>query len=186
MKFNTRRTLLSGLSLAALMCAGSVLAQETARPMPRDMSPNCNCSSPVAINIVKNSGATAGLQSDFPSNFKVNQMTYNDPSINKHFGDTIKWTLPTSACETTTKVSWVVKNISGDGLQNNDTTGLWQNGSAIMSTKIGLLAKGANKPFSVTLTPAQAKAGRISLAAQDDTAVTEFKVQITGCCITPN
>jgi hypothetical protein len=45
------------------------------------------------------------------------------------------------------------------------------------------LAPGASKTFTHELKGAEAKRGRVSLNVQDDTAVTEFKVDIDRCCI---
>lgn len=106
----------SGLTLAALLGAGAVMAKEGGK---------CICAFPVNFKQIKNSGPTQGLQSDVPSNFKANQMTYNDPGTEKHFTDTISWTLPTKTCQfDKATVTWTVKNIAGNGIQSNDSTGL--------------------------------------------------------------
>jgi hypothetical protein len=47
-------------------------------------------------------------------------------------------------------------------------------------------AKGATKQFTYVLNPNEIMAGHVTLVAQDDTTVTDFKVEITGCCTDPS
>ncbi len=179
MSFTKRNLLVSGLTLAALLGAGVVMAQEGNK---------CHCAFPVNFTQIKNSGPTQGLQTDVPSNFKANQMTYNDPSTDKHFTDTISWTLPTKICQfDKALVTWTIANIAGNGMQSNDTTGLWQNGGQIAGSSHNIaMAKGQRKTFTQVLNPAQIGVGHVTLVAQDESAVMDFKVEITGCCIDPS
>lgn len=175
MKFYSGRLMVSAFVLALF---APLAAAQDAR--------GCNCSNPININIVKNSGMTNGYRADFRADMRMNQMTYGDKGVNKHFTDSIEYRLPSDTCETTTTVTWTIKNISGNSLQGNDSTGIYQNGAALVSHPIGALATGTTRSYSYTMTPAQAKARRVSVFAQDDTAVTEFRVVVTGCCIKPN
>ena len=103
----------------------------------------------------------------------------------EHFTDTISWTRPTKTCQFDyAKVTWTVKNIAGNGMQSNYTTGLWQNGSQLPGSGHNIaMAKGQQLTFTQVLTPAQISVGHLTLVAQDDSAVTSFAVDITGCCI---
>jgi hypothetical protein len=172
-----RRTACAQLFLAASPC---VLAQAPARPD--------GCSNPVAISVVKSSGGTNASRADFPPSVRVNQASYNDPAANKHFSDTLTWRLPTETCEISKAVvSWTVKNSAGDGLSIKETTSLWFNGAALVTHNLQpSLAKGQSRSFSFNLPPSAIKTGRVSVSAQEDLAVTEFKIEIVGCCIRPN
>lgn len=180
------------LGLVALACGAALLGgasfAQTSASSAGEGRGNCTCPSPININITKKSGPTSGVPSDFPANFAANQMTYNDPRFDLHFTDTIRWDVPKGTCELTSGVvTWTVKNMASNGIQNNDSTGLWINGSPLPGSGHTIpLAPGATKTFTYNLTPAQIRNGRVSLAAQDDTAVVEFKVAIKGCCIRPN
>ena len=190
MKFPTRRLLLTSVSVAAFMGFGTAMAQDAERAAmvrPIEMG-KCPCSHPVNISIRKgpSGSATNGTKSDAPPTWRMNQAVYDEKGVDKHFGDTISWKLPTNTCETTTTVSWTVKNNANNSLQNNDSTGLWLNGAALVSHAIGKLPLGQSKTYSYTMTPTQAKNMRVTLLAQDDTAVTDFRVTVVGCCINPN
>jgi hypothetical protein len=176
------------LALAlVVMLSGGVSSAQTSGPRTADGG-GCSCPNPVNINITKSSGPTSGLQSDYPANFAANQMTYNDPRFDLHFTDTIRWDLPKGSCQLTSGVvTWTVKNTAANGIQDNDSTGLWINGAQLPGSGHTIpIAPGTTKTFTYTLTPAQMRTGRVSLAVQDDTAVLNFSVAIRGCCITPN
>ena len=151
-----------------------------------DRGVGCNCSNPVNITIAKNKGATNGYAKDFGSGIRMNQMTYDDKRVDMHFTDTIQWKLPTKTCETTAKATWTVKNNGGNGLQSNDATYIFLNGKVLVGHNIGALNTGGTKTYTYTFKPAEAKEGRASLYTQDDSAVIDFKVDVRGCCITPN
>ena len=169
------------VAIAAICTAGVSFAQDGGRQIG-----GCPCSNPVNINVDKNSGPTNGHKPDFPAAVRMNQMTYNDQGINKHFTDTISWKLPTDSCEVTAVATWTVRNNRANGLQANDTTGIWLNGAPLVSHPIGSLPSMGTKTFSYTFTGQQAKIGRASVVAQDDSAVIDFKVRVIGCCIKPN
>lgn len=183
-----RSVIFTALTLAALAIGGAALAQNS-RPTGGPAATNgCTCPNPINFRVVKNTGATSGVQADFPSNFAVNQMTYSDGRADLHFGDSISWTLPRGACQVTRGVvTWKVKNMAANSIQDNDSTGLWFGGAQLPgSGHTVAMPPGQVLSFSHTLTPAEIRNGRVSLAAQDDTAVIEFTVEIQGCCVTPN
>lgn len=187
MKLLNRRILLSTLSFAAMTVAGVSMAQDAVRPMPSDLGGRCNCSHPVNIKIQKNSNPTPDTK-DFPAGFlKSPAAPYMFAGTNYHFGDTIKWTVPTKTCEVKGTISWTVTNLGADGLQTNDSSSLSANGASIpgMGGSIGSLPKGGTKTFSYPMTAAIWKSGQISVSLQDDTAMKDFKVEVTGCCIDP-
>ncbi len=177
-----RQALKLAFAIAAICTAGTTFAQDGAR----QIGSGCACSNPVNITVDKNSGPTNGHKPDFPAIARMNQMTYNDQGVDKFFTDTISWKLPTDACEVQAVATWTVRNNRANGLQKNDTTGIWLNGAPLVSHQIGALPSKGTKTYTYTFTPQQAKAGRASLVAQDDTAVIDFKVRVTGCCIKPN
>ena len=184
----TRRLLLSGLSVAAMLVAGVVTAQDAFSPMePRLPAQICNCSNPVNINIVKNSGVTSPDTADFLPTHLNNNVGYNAPQANKFFAETIRWKLPTRTCELKGTVRYTVKNVANSGLQNNDTTALMSAGASVAGTSQAInLALGQSKTFSYPLTSAQIHSGKVSIFVQDDTSVTNVQVNIRGCCINPN
>ncbi|MES2941915.1 MAG: hypothetical protein V4772_03485 [Pseudomonadota bacterium] len=186
----TRRFLLSGLSVAALLVAGAVTAQDAVMAPGGQKFPiaDCNfCSNPVNINIVKNSGATNPDTTDFLPTHLNNNVGYNSPQVNKFFAETIRWKLPTRTCELKGTVSYTVKNVANNGLQNNDTTALMASGAAVPGTSKPIsLLMGQSQTFSYPLTSGQIHSGKISIFVQDDTSVTNVQVNIRGCCINPN
>lgn len=188
MKYAARRFLLSGLSLAALLVAGAVTAQDAFSPMePRLPAQICNCSNPVNINMLKNSGPTSPDTTDFLPAHLVNPASYNTPQPNKLFAETIRWKLPTRTCELKGSVSYTVKNVANSSLQNNDTTALVAGGVSVPGTSQSIhLLLGQSQTFSYPLTSAQIHSGKVSIFVQDDTAVTQVRVNIRGCCINPS
>jgi hypothetical protein len=193
--FSKKIATIATLSIASVLALGtvaSVRAQMTqVKPTDDAMAKEergggCLCSNPVNITTRKNQGATNGYKPDFGPGIRMNQMTYDDKRVDLHFTDTIQWKLPTKNCETTAKATWTVKNNGGNGLQSNDQTYLFLNGKILVQNNIGAMNTGATKTYTYTFKPAEAKEGRASLYTQDDTAVIDFKVEVRGCCITPN
>jgi hypothetical protein len=178
---NRKSLVLGALTAAALFVSTAGVAQE------RASGGGTPCPKPVTFVINKTSGTTNVNKADIPASFRANQMTYDDKGVDKHFSDTIAWDLPREQCCAYSEavVTWTVKNNGNNGLQGNDSTGLWFNGSAIVSHLVGGLAPGATKTFTHALTMQQIQQGRITLLAQDDTAVVKFEVRIRGCCLTP-
>lgn len=183
---------ISALTVLALLTTGSAFAD---RVRAGDQgNGGCSCPNPQNIHIVKNK--TNGTMTPYKPDFIMVmegkpiplQTKYEDPSVDMHFKDTISWELPKGACETTkVTVSWTVKNMAANGIQDNDTTGLVYMGKSIAGTVHTIpLAPGASQTFTHVLTGADAKHGRVSLNVQDDTAVTEFKVDVEACCVTPD
>jgi hypothetical protein len=186
MKNFTRRIILSGLSFAALLGAGAILAQDLPIGPKYPVGGGCHCSNPVNINIVKNSGASNPDPADFQPVHLTNNAPYNSPMANKFFAETIRWRLPTRTCELTGKVSYTVKNVANSSLQSNDTTALMVGGSSQPGTsQLIQLPVGQSHTYSYPLTSAQLLAGKVSIFVQDDTSVTNVQVTITGCCIKP-
>ncbi len=194
------RAAASAVCVVWALCAGPALAQaEPERAAnaggastPASMGagvqggPPIRCPRQHRVVLAKNSGGAAPEAADLPAGFKPGT-GYNDAKPNAHFADTTKWSMPVGfTCEALrAEVSWTVKNLSGATLQGGDSTGLWFNKVAVVSHKVGPLASGASKSYAQTLTQAQVAQGRVTLIAQDDLAVTEFKVQIDACCVTP-
>lgn len=183
---------ISALTVLALMGVGSAYGDSVQKPTrgqgANDAGGGCSCPNPVNFYQLKNSGKTNGLQSDYPGNFEANQMTYNDPRVDAHFTDTISWDLPKGTCQfTKATVTWKVKNMAANGIQDNDSTGLWVKGKQLPGSGYTIpLAPGAVRDFTYVLNAAQIKDGHVSLAVQDDTAVLEFSVRIEGCCVNPD
>lgn len=188
----TRRFFLSGLSVATLLVAGAVMAQDAAMAPGGQKFPiaDCNfCSNPVHINIVKNSGATNPDPADFSPAHLVNPAGYNATQPNKLFAETIRWKLPASrTCELRGTVSYTVKNVLNNNLQSNDLTVLMTaGGTQVAGTRQSIaLPLNQSQTFSYPLTSAQIRSGKVSIFVQDDTSVTNVKVNIRGCCIHPN
>jgi hypothetical protein len=187
----TRRFLLSGLSVAALLVAGAVTAQDAVMEPAGQKFPvlGCDsCSNPVNINIVKASGPTTPDPADFLPTHLVNPAGYNATQPNKLFAETIRWKLPAiRTCELKGTVTYTVKNVLNNSLQNTDSTALMSGGASIPGTSHPLnLAPNQSQSFSYPLTSAQIHSGKISIFVQDDTAVTQVRVHIRGCCINPN
>jgi hypothetical protein len=186
--FITKRNLLvTGATLAALFGAGAVMAQER-MAMPMDMK-GCPCSNPVNVQIVKNSSPTP-LASDFAPQYAGKPpVAYNDNGIDHYFRDTLYWKIPTKTCELKGTITWTVVNNRGNGIQYNDTSWAMLNGAAIpgMGGPVGSLPTGGTKTFGpYNLSSAQIHSGHISVGLQDDSAMKDIRVSITGCCITPN
>ncbi len=166
---------------------------EISAPAARMAQPSLNmpgapmkCPQPNVITLVKISGPTAHEPADIPANFKPVR-SFNDSRVDAHFGDTLRWRLPEGLCceVSNAVVTWTVKNNSSNALQQNDTTGLWFNKAPIVTHQIGALAGGASKTYTQALTPEQVANGRVTILAQDDTAVTEIRVRIESCCVRP-
>ena len=206
MNFNQRRQF-AHVALSSLMIlgAGAAFAQDTkpmqteadmGRPVQMEAgmgrgSP-CPCSNPVNVHIVKNSGATSPLASDFRADMRLNESPYNGTQINKFFTDTLQWKMPASkTCELTGKVSIKLKSL-GSPLNSNDTATVMAGGQAVPGMSVGPGAlwtgntPGQIKTLSYPLTNQIMQSGKLSFVTQDDTAVLEFKVDIVGCCINPS
>lgn len=176
----------AALLVATAATAGAVLSQ-VERPRP---DPSCHCSNPVNVHLVKNSGATTPFTSDFRSDMRLNQQTYNATQPNTHFADTLQWKMPTTkTCELTGKLTVKVKNL-GTSLSSNDSAGVFSNGVAVPGFSQGPnqlwtsgQGAGALKTITYQLTAAMMQQGRLSFFVQDDTAVQEMKLDIEGCCI---
>ncbi len=183
MKLVSRRLLLSGLSLAAMLSAGTAFAQDASR----DRNGPCHCSHPVNVNIKKTSNPTPDAKDFLPQYAGKPAVAYNDSGADHYFRDTIKWTKPaTQVCELKGTIKWTVVNNAKNGIQYNDTSWAMLNGAAIpgMGGPVGALAAGATKTFGpYPLTSAIIQSGQISVGLQDDTAMKEIDVKIEGCCI---
>lgn len=194
----TRRFLLSGLSAAALMVSGAATAQKPVMASEAVRLPGLqklplqgceSCSNPFKFEVLKSSGPTNPDPSDFLPAHLVNPAGYNGTQPNKLFAETIRWTVPAiRPCEMEGTVSYTVKNVLNDGLQGNDLTVLMiAGGTQVPGTRQPIaLPVGQSQTFSYPLTPAQIQSGKVSIFVQDDTSVTQVKVNIRGCCINPN
>lgn len=178
--------------------ASTVFAQTAERPRrpPPENTKDCvdSCSNPVNIKIVKNSGPTNALASDFrPAPTILNNSPYNGTQPNKFFTDTLRWKMPVrTSCELKGTVTFKLKNL-GTSLVGNDTFAIVsEGGDAIpgFSVPVGLWTSsqgaGATRTLSFPLTSGMMKLGRLSFVLQDDTAVQEVTLDIVGCCIEPN
>jgi len=192
MKLDNKARQFAQVSLFSLMALGvsTAFAQATA---PQPMDGPCHCSNPVNVHIVKNSGPTHADANDFTNpGVRLNQAPYNGTQVNQHFTETLKWNMPRSTtCELTGTVSIKLKNLGT--LSSNDSAGLFEKGRALpgFSQGVGTLwssnqGAGALRTLTYQLTSNMIKRGQLSIFVQDDTAVQEIKVDITGCCIVPN
>lgn len=186
----TRRFLLSGLSFAALLVSGAVTAQDAAAPMEKFPVADCNfCPNPVSVNIVKNSGATSPDPADFLPTHLNNNVGYNSTQANRFFAETIRWRMPAArVCELKGTLTYTLRNVANSGLQNNDlAVVLTAGGTQVAGSRQSItLAAGQSQTYTYTMTSAQIRSGKISLFVQDDTSVTNVRVNIRGCCINPN
>lgn len=188
MKFASRRTFLSVLSVAAVLSTSSSFAQDRVAQVDSIRSDGpCHCSHPVNVHIKKNSNPTPNA-ADFGSQYASKPVVaYNDNGKDHYFRDTIKWNRPaTKTCEYKGTIRWTVVNNAKNGLQSNDTSWAMLNGAAIpgMGGPVGALAPNATKTFGpYNLTNAIIQSGQISVGLQDDTAMKEIIVDIEGCCI---
>ncbi len=192
MKFNQRRQF-ARVALFSLMSlgAGTAFAQATGEKPTDPRGGPCHCSNPVNVHIVKNSGATSPVASDFRSDMRLNESPYNGTQVNKFFTDTLRWKMPTSkTCELTGKVTIKLKNL-GSSLSSNDTATVMAGGQAVPGMSLGPGALWSNntpgqlKTLTYQLTTQMMLSGQLSFVTQDDTAVQEISVHIEGCCITP-
>ena len=194
MKFNQRRQL-AQVALFSLMALGadSAFAQAAGERPTDPRGGPCHCSDPVNVLIVKNSGPTSAVAGgDFRSDMRLNQQSYNATQPNTHFTDTLQWKMPTSkTCELKGQVTIKLKNL-GTSLSSNDSAGVFANGIAVpgFSQGVGTVwssgqGAGALKTLTYQLNTQMMQLGKLSFFAQDDTAVQEIRVEISGCCINP-
>ena len=192
MKFNQRRQF-AQVALFSLMAlgAGTAFAQATGEKPTDPRGGPCNCSNPVNVHIVKNSGSTSPVASDFRSDMRLNESPYNGTQVNKFFTDTLQWKVPASkTCELKGQVTIKLKNL-GSSLSNNDTATVMAGGQAVPRMSLGPGAlwtsstPGQLKTLNYQLTTQMMLSGKLSFVTQDDTAVQEISVHIEGCCITP-
>ena len=189
MNFTTRKQLLKSAFLFISLASANSAFSQAAAPGGRE---ECHCSNPVNVHIVKNSGPTSPVASDFRADMRLNQQGYNATQPNTHFADTLQWKMPASkTCELTGKLSVKLKNL-GTSLSSNDTAGVFSGGRAVpgFSQSQGQVwssgqGAGATRTLTYQLTGAMMHQGRLSFFVQDDTAVQEMRLDITGCCITP-
>ena len=194
MKLNLRRQL-AQVALFSLMTfgAGSAFAQATGEKPTDPRGSPCPCPQPFNVQLVKNSGATSPVASDFRPDIvlRMNESPYNGTVVNKFFADTLQWKVPTSkTCELKGQVTIKLKNL-GTNLSNNDTAQVMANQVPVSGMSLGPGAvwtsttAGQLRTLTYQLTTDMMLSGRLSFVTQDDTAVQEIRVEIQGCCINP-
>lgn len=156
---------------------------------------DCPCPIPVKVHISKSALGTNADASDFPpiAVKRLNEASYNATQVNKMFTETFKWEKPKGrVCEVKGSVTIKLKNLGE--IASNDSVGLFENGKGLPGFSQGGTGgalwqgtkPGAIKTVTFNLTSAMVQRGQLSILVQDDTAVQEVKLDITGCCITPN
>jgi len=175
------------------------------------------CPMPISINesitsnpSVANAPVASPDISEFPTAFQsgIAGSVLNQASMNKYFGHTIKFKIPSGDCCQYNQGQLIVE-YKALATSNKDGSSSNNDGSFVFYKKsdgsIGRINHthspitghiwGANASAATVngqkvsrtfiIPPAAMKTGKISLFAQDDTAVLSFKLNGTGCCVQP-
>lgn len=135
---------------------------------------------------------------DFPSTPGPQwiEPNFNGTTPNRHVRHTFQWQGCKECCCEVQKAKLVV---TVKALQNgqshqspdagNDSISLWKNGSVLywqyLWPNTGVSA-GTTTTLTIPIAPSWLNGYRLSFLVQDDTAVLNAKLVVTGCCVKPN
>lgn len=204
---HSRFTRRQGPLLAVLLatCMGSALAQDAGRAAPLEALPiaprGTPCPHPVALTLTSPASQTTQYAADFPTTLNVAGAVFNQTQTNKHFGHTFQFKPPEGkCCQANPGVLTVTYKALSNGSSHkstdagNDGGGPVRNGVALNNMQPGGynyiwpangVTAGQTTVKTYSIPASWVASGRVSLMAQDDTAVVKAVLQVSGCCVTP-
>lgn len=182
---NSKQSIVTSFAIAALLVAGSVLAQVD-RIAPGPLVP---CPYPISQIIKGNAAPPASDPADLPPNTNVAGSAWNQTAINQHFAHTFRF--PTKDCCAYTKGTLIVTvkalqgGPKGSPTSVNDSVNVYSAGTNVGQQQpwISGVTTGATTTLTFNIPQNVLNSGHLTLYVQDDTAVVSADLRLEGCCI---
>ena len=190
------------LAFAAVVALSTVAAVAQAQPVEAAAvpmavlpGPSVACPHPHNVTLTPSGAPTPDLR-EFPANSNVGGSVWNQTVFNKHFGHTFRFEQPKGdCCQYSPGVLTVTyKALDGGGVgsssSSNDGGGAVHKGLSVPGAYGYIfgnapVATGTVVTKTYTIPAGIMASGKVSLYAQDDTAVVSATLRISGCCVTP-
>ncbi|GIX23594.1 MAG: hypothetical protein KatS3mg122_0825 [Caldimonas sp.] len=168
--------------------AGPDLHGDAKKPCPKTIvlkAPPPNAATPYAPDFP----STPGAQWIEPN--------FNGTTPNRHVRHTFQWDgcKQNKCCEVykaklEVKVKALLNGLSNSSADaGNDAISIWKNGTVLYSQPIYTtfpVAAGSVKTLTIPVQPSWLDGCRLSFQVQDDSAVLDAKLVVSGCCVKPN
>lgn len=181
-----------------LVLSHSVLAQEALqrRPMPDAIRPNAPCPHPYSQTLTGGpGGASSPVAAEFPANLQgpIAGSVWSQTQADKHFAHTFRLSGSGECCIATSATLQVtLKALVGGGVGSptavNDAVHVFSGGTVVqglsqqpwLSTGV---ANGATTTVTIQIPANVLATGLVSFYVQDDAAVTNATLTVSGCCL---
>jgi hypothetical protein len=182
---NSKQSIVTSFAIAALLVAGSGLAQ-VERIAP---GPQVPCPYPISQIIKGNATPPSADPSDLPPGTNVAGSAWNQTAVNQHFGHTFRF--PTKDCCAYTRGTLIVTvkalqgGPRGSATSANDSVYVFSGPTRVGEQQPWLsgVTTGATTTLTFNIPQNILNNGHLTLYVQDDTAVVSADLRLEGCCI---